>query len=489
MRNRIILFLIVSVLVFEACQQKLPPHIENGKNAVMMPDYTSISIPVNIAPLNFSVNEAAEKYLVRFYNDKNVDFSIRSINGRIKIPVNLWRRLLNTSVSHEYYIDIYIQNSQQWVKFNTVSNKVLPDSIDKYLVYRLIEPGFELWNKMGIYQRDMENFREKPIMHNVMSDGNCMNCHSFNNNNSNTMMFHMRGPNKGTIIFKDDSLFKISTKTDKTISEGVYPAWHPSGNYLAYSVNNIIQFFHSKANLKVEVLDTLSDIILYDIKNNHVTSCSSLSDPEHLETFPNWSPDGRSLYYCSAQKLKTVNSDQIRYDVLKIEFNPDNATFGSIDTVLHLSDKGQSASFPKISPDGKYILFCVSRHGNFSIWHNESDLYLLDLNNGIITRPEINSDKSESYHSWSSTGRWVVFSSRRDDGLYTRPYFAYFDSSGKFHKPFELPQKDPDFYFDFMKSYNIPEMVTTKVLLTPRMLRDVTITMPLKSTFSQPEKE
>jgi len=77
----------------------------------------------------------------------------------------------------------------------------------------------------------------------------------------------------------------------------------------------------------------------------------------------------------------------------------------------------------KDSPDGRYILFCKSGHGNLTIWQPESDLYLLDLKTGIVSKPDINSNKSESFHTWSSTGRWIVFSSRRDDGLlYTRPY-------------------------------------------------------------------
>ena len=76
---------------------------------------------------------------------------------------------------------------------------------------------------------------------------------------------------------------------------------------------------------------------------------------------------------------------------------------------------------------------------------------------------EANSPDVESYHSWSSNSRWIVFSSRRMDGLYTRPYIAYIDAQGKASKPFVLPQKSADFYLDFMKSYNIPEFVTGKV--------------------------
>ena len=78
-----------------------------------------------------------------------------------------------------------------------------------------------------------------------------------------------------------------------------------------------------------------------------------------------------------------------------------------------------------------------------------------------------NSKDVDSYHSWSSNSRWLAFSSRRDDGLYTRPYFTYVDAQGKEHKPFMLPQADPDYYIAFMKSYNIPELITGPVPVGP----------------------
>jgi len=466
-----------------SCRQKLPYYVETNQNVVLNPDYTSISIPPNIAPLNFSINETAKQFLVRFHNSNGTDFIIRSKNSRIEIPQKKWNKLLSTTISQEFYMDVFIKKTQKWEKYNTITNYVTPDSIDKYLVYRLIEPGFENWNKMGIYQRNLENFKETPVMLNSLSDGNCMNCHTFCKNNSNTMMFHMRGEHAGTIIYRNKNLSKINTKTKNTISAGVYPSWHPSGNYIAYSVNNIVQSFHAIPGGKVEVYDTLSDIIVYDINKNIVTSCMTLSDPDRLETFPTWSPDGRYLYFCCARKQSIDKYEQIRYDLLRIAFVPENCSFGSVDTILHVSDQGKSISFPRISPDGKYLLFCMSDYGNFSIWHSESDLYLLDLTKGKTSHPEINSNNSESFHSWSSTSRWIVFSSRRGDGLYTRPYFSYFDSSGRAHKPFILPQRKPGFYFNFLKSYNLPELITTRVELNPRKLIKVTASVPVNAVF------
>lgn len=297
-----------------------------------------------------------------------------------------------------------------------------------------------------------------------------MNCHTFSRNSGKDIMFHMRGENAGTIIFKDGEYSKVNTKTDNTISAGVYPSWHPSGDFIAYSVNNIVQSFPAIPGKKIEVYDTLSDVVIYDIKKNLIITSDLLSGPDILETFPSWGPDGRSLYYCSAVKQSIKNYDEIRYDLMKIPFDPDNCSFGQPDTIKKVSDKGKSISFPRVSPDNKYLLFCLADYGNFTLWHPESDIYMLDLSTGEETLLPVNSNRAESFHEWSSNGRWVVFSSRRDDGLYTRPYFSYFDPSGKMHKPFILPQKDPGFYIDFMKSYNVPELITSKVELNPRRL-------------------
>jgi hypothetical protein len=76
---------------------------------------------------------------------------------------------------------------------------------------------------------------------------------------------------------------------------------------------------------------------------------------------------------------------------------------------------------------------------------------------------EANSPDVESYHSWSSNSRWIVFSSRRMDGLYTRPYIAYIDAHGKACKPFCFRRRYGISIWSFMKSYNIPEFVTGKV--------------------------
>jgi hypothetical protein len=463
-------WLIIGLIIISGCSGSISVSEKTGTPASIFPEYIDVTFPPNIAPADFYINEKAEKFVVKIHSPDRDEIKIVSRNGMVRIPQRKWERLLTASKGGDIQIDIFARSKKKWVAFKSITNHIAEEPVDKYLVYRLIEPGFETWNRMGIYQRNLENFEEDPVMMNDISDGNCINCHAFSSNRGNTMMFHMRAQHAGTIIYRNGEISKIDTKTEKTISAGVYPSWHPDERYIAYSVNRIVQMFHSVPGRKIDVIDTLSDIVILDLKTNTISTCDALSTKENFETFPSWSPDGRYLYYCSAKIIPLSRYDEIRYDLLRIQFDPESKQFGSVDTVVAVAYQGKSISFPRVSPDGKYVLFCMSDFGNFSIWHPESDLYLKNLQTGELSRLNINSPMSESYHTWSSSGKWIVFSSRRLDGLFTRPFFSYFDSSGVAHKPFILPQRNPLFYNTFIKSYNIPELVTSKIRLNPGKL-------------------
>lgn len=467
LENAIIIFL--AVILF-GCSGPKSNYLEIDHEPLIDPDYSGITIPPNIAPLNFIIKEKADKYQVRLCQPEGRCIIINSGQGKIMIPSGRWKRLLNACKGNKLRMEVYLKKGKKWVKYQPIINDVAEDPIDQYLVYRIFDQGYLVWNKMGIYQRNLENFDESPVMVNTMSERNCMNCHSFCNNDSKTMLFHMRGRLPGTIFYRDGKITRVNTKTKETISPGVYPSWHPGGRYVAFSLNHIAQAFYASQGHMREAIDSLSDIILFDTETNKISTCTALASKERLETFPSWSPDGQYLYFVSTDYISPERYREMKYDLLRIAFNQEDCHFGDVDTIVSSARTGLSASFPRISPDGKYLLFCMTKFGNFTVWHTDSDLFLMNLGTKEISKPAINSDFAESYHSWSSNGRWIVFSSRRYDNSFTRPYFAYFDSGGIAHKPFILPQKNPEFYKTFIKTYNVPEFVTSPIVLNPRIL-------------------
>jgi len=462
--------------IFLASCSGIPGHFtEKSVCPVLFPDITDITIPVNIAPLNFSLAGNAQKMVAVYECEKGKNI----FHGKhaIEIPVGKWHKMLEKYSDKSMIVTLFSKEEGKWIKYLPFKINIKKATIDPWLVYRLIAPGYESWSEMGIYQRNLTNFDEETIIDNRLLPGNCMNCHSFNNNDPGQMMFHLRGNIAGTVLVKDGMVTKLNTKTKETISNCVYPYWHPSGDYIAYSVNAISQVFHTVKEKRIEVMDSKSDLVVYDIKANKLITSKLISSEESFETFPSFSADGKTLFFCSARK-GTIPDDfsKIRYSLCKIDFDPSSASFGSsIDTLISSYKTGKSISFPRPSHDGKYIMFTMSDYGNFSIWHNEADLYLLSLADGSFKRmANINSGRTESYHSWSSGSHWFVFSSRRIDGLYTRPYFAWLDDNGEATKPFLLPQKDPDFYDNCLRSFNVPELITGKVMVNGRnMLKSI----------------
>ncbi|MBQ4162704.1 MAG: PD40 domain-containing protein [Parabacteroides sp.] len=466
------LFTCMICIVMWACTEEIKVARKFNQTPEIFPDYIGVVIPPNIAPLNFKLKGEIGKCRVSFVFE-SYQFEVKGKEGCCVIPESKWKKLLEKAAGQSFQVKVVVEMNHEWIEYEPFSIRVVSEKVDSYLAYRLIAPGYELWDEMGIYQRDLECFAQSAIIENKMVGSNCMNCHSFCMQNPEQMLFHMREGFACTILVDGDKIQKLNTKTKETISPLVYPSWHPSGDYVAFSVNTTKQAFHLHDKNRIEVYDEASDVVVYDIRKGEVITSSLLFSKEVFETFPTFSPDGKTLYFCSAdaRRMPQAYSD-VRYNLCSISFDPESRVFGNrVDTLYNAGEQGMSVSFPRVSPDGRYLLYTLSGYGNFSIWHKDADLYMIDLHTGD-NRPlvEVNSDDVESYHSWSSNSRWFVFSSRRMDGLYTSPYIAYISEEGEVGKPFLLPQEDPCFYHSFMKSFNIPEFVTGKVDIQARKL-------------------
>ena len=465
----------IPILFMTACGAHVPEHSTSSNDSpTIFPDYRDVTIPANISPMNFRIDNPGDKYVTTLSsgNRRTVVKGKNVSTGKRK-----WNRLKEGSVVS---IQVFVRSNGTWTSFKPFTMTV-SDDIDPFISYRLIPPSVESYERLTISQRDLTSFKEKVIYANSMvqdgDKGQCINCHHYRNWQTDNMQFHARQYMGGTIISFNGELRKINLKTDSTISSGVYPAWHPTHDYIAYSTNLTHQSIHTYDHNRIEVADEASDLILYDIKSNAVSIIEN--DSNRFECFPAWTPDGRALYYVSADynapfdnnrsSRVFLDSRSIRYNLFRKPFNPDTRTWGESELVVDAAKMEKSITLPRISPDGKRLIFSMGGYGVFHIWHKDADLYMMDLSDGSYrSLDEINSPDVESYHSWSSNGKWIIFSTRREDGAYTRLYLSHMDADGRFSKAYPIPQKNPDFNRNFMFSFNIPEFMKEPVRISPR---------------------
>lgn len=458
------LFYILVLLVLGGCSSQQPPVASGQINEqpTIYPDYAGVTIPETIAPLNFAIRGVGKACAV--FHTEGYSFSVYASDGTFSIPDSDWKSLLASAAGKRIEVSVLLEEGGKWNAFLPFHIQVSTDPIDPYIAYRLIDPGYQLWGKMGIYQRELASFRQDPILENRLTDSNCMNCHSFCMQDPDKMLFHVRSKYGCTVLIDGEKIETLDTKTDKTISSLVYPSWHPSGKYVAFSVNNTTQDTHPVH--RTEVYDKASDVVVYDVEKQTVLTTGHLFSKNRFETFPTFSPDGKFLFFCSAPALKVPGGlKELRYSLCRIPFDPESRTFGSVvDTIYSADTEQHSILFPRVSPDGKFLLCTTTDYGTFPIWHKDADLCMFDLATGErISTEKVNSPETDSYHSWSSNSKWVVFSSRRLDGLYTRPFIAHVGEDGVLSKPFLLPQQSTDYYTFLTQSYNIPEFIKGRV--------------------------
>ena len=485
-RKRI--YLVSLLFLFYGCGNKPHGNIVVSEFApILEPDYTNITIPPNIAPLNFNIKEKGSAYFVNFSSANGTEIEMCSGNGKIRIPVNRWRKMMQKNAGRELSIQIFSRDDKgNWLKFKPISNKIASEPIDPFLYYRLLYPGYESWAELSINRRNLENYNELSLIQNSVADENCVYCHSFNNGKTDDFLFHMRGSMGGTYFYSGGEFRKINLKTKEMKNGAVYPRWHPSGKFVAFSSNKIIQRFHAADNKKVEVSDLESSLVLYDMEKNEMMNIGLANKEKFMDTYPEWSPDGKFLYFCRAAQIgENYDFKQIKYNLYRVSFDISNRSFGEAELIFDASAINKSVAFPRISPNGRFLVLTIFDYGCFPIWHKEADLYSIDLENSELSRLDLNSDFADSYHSWSSNGKWLVFSSKRGDGLTARPYISYIEENGSSDKPFILPQKDPEFYNRFLKSFNIPEFSNIKIKLNPGDIRKLAKTAAIQAKWYQ----
>ena len=473
MKHTFLYLLVLALLALPGCAVGDPATAVDGSEGplVIYPDYKEVTIPANIAPLNF-------RYAMEDVRKAKTTFTLggKSVTIRgtqVEWRLSAWKDFLKGAEGQTVTVE-----AEAVVKGEKVQDRwtvhVSEDAIDGWLTYRLIEPSYQMFHEISIMERCIENFDETTICDYKHTENACMNCHVHGQSRGDYSLYYIRGPKGGSILNQNGTLRKLTLKADGMLSATVYGELHPEGRFGVFSTNIIWPSFHTMAASRMEVYDSESDLTVADFVNNRMINVPHVARDDKFETFPCFSADGKSVYYCVADTVSLPSQvKDCLYDLVRADFDPETGLISEqVDTVWSARTNGGSVCHPKASPDGRWLMFTVADYGTFPLFHPECALYLADLQSGEI-RPmdEIKGNKSDSYHSWSSNSRWFVFASKRGDGQYGKPYFCHLDADGRTSKPFVLPQKSSRFYVYNLKSFNVPDLGNASTGMTVKDAR------------------
>ena len=431
--------LVVGCWVLVACSSTPTDVAMSDQLPSIYPDYIGVTIPDGIAPMNFNIRSNDEVEAVDVVVKGSKGGELHANGDWARCEVEQWHDLTAANKGGELTFTVCVKQNGKWLQYKDFKMYVSKYDLAEWgLTYRRIAPGYEVYSHMGIFQRDLSNFEETAIIENTQLLGQCVNCHMANRTNPDRMVFHIRGDHGATLIQMDGKRDVLAAKNDLLGGSMVYPYWHPSGDYCAFST-----------------------------KTREILEDSLISTKEWSENSPVFSPDGKTIYYLTCKQVEDPNDyKNEKYNLCRIAFDLATGRYGNkVDTLFNAVQMGKSLTWPRPSYDGKWMLFTLSDYGYFSIWHRESEQWLMNLQTGE-SRPfqEINSNEADSYHNWNVNSHWIVFTSRRGDGLHTRLYLSSIDDNGKGTKPFLLPQENPWQYYDeSLYSFNTPDFSSKKV--------------------------
>ncbi len=309
----------------------------------------------------------------------------------------------------------------------------------------------------------------------------CGNCHSFADNGTVLGLDVDYGNDKGayalmpvsTHMVMDDA--KIMTwadykREDGELTFGLLSRVSPTGRFVISTVKDRSVFVAMPDLMISQLFFPIKGIlVVYDREAKTFAALPGADDPQYVQTNAVWSPDGNTIVFARAKAHHlehleqqnnvlidqkdvpefTVEKQPFRYDLYRLPFNDGRG--GTPEPLAGASDDGMSNYFPKYSPDGKWIVFCKAK--SYMLLQPDSELYIAPAEGGVARRLRYNTPRMNSWHSWSSNSRWLVFSSKAN-GPYTQLFLTHIDEDGNDSPPVLLERfTSPD------RAANIPEFV------------------------------
>ncbi len=477
--SAVLLSLVATLALTASCTSRPTDVRPSNSLPDIWPDYIGVTVPADIAPLNFAMADDSVT---------TIDVTVAGADGSTlhdggadctDFDIDDWHQLLSQNKGQQLTVSICAEKAGVWTSYRNFTISVSSQPLDEWgVTYRRIAPSYEVYSHMALCQRNLSNFDEVALADNCHLQNSCLNCHTANRTNPDQYVYHVRGANGATAVSIKGKTELLQASNDTLGGSMVYPYWHPGGRYCAFSTNKTTQMFHTRnVHKRIEVYDTASDVFVYDTQTRTALVDTLIMKNAWAENTPAFSPDGRWLYFTTARRqVYPDDYDKELYSLCRVAFDASTGRIGTtVDTLVNSRLTGKSATWPRPSYDGRYLMYTQTDYGYFSVWHPEADLWMLDLQTGATTPlTAVNSSRSESLHNWSTNSRWFLFTSRRDDGLYTRLYLAAIDDSGKPSKPFLLPQRDPkNYYRRLLYSYNTPDFASRPIDISAEQFAEI----------------
>ena len=455
------------LLALASCAPKADHAIMSDQLPDIWPDYAGVTIPADIAPLNFNMSDDAVD-AVDVVAKGSLGGEIRARGRYADFSMKEWRRLTALNRGGMLTVTVSARKDGQWTQYADFPIYVSQHDIEDYgLTYRLIPPGYEVGGNISMCQRDLHSYKETDMMAETAVPERCVNCHTANRTDPSRVTMQVRHEKGGTLVMRDGKQRWLNTRTDSTRAACSYAYWHPDGDYIAFSAASVGQNFFTGTYKPIEVYHPWGNIVLLDTRSDELVTDEKLMTTDAVEIFPAFSADGATLYYSTSAALPMpAEYMNVKCSLVSIPFDVETGRFGAtVDTLLNGPLTDSSYVLARPSYDGRWLMYVRCSRSNFPIQQRDSDLCLMDLTTGEThTLDAVNSPEADSYPNWSSNSRWFVFESKREDGLYTRLYIASIADDGTPTKPFLLPQRNPKkYYAALFDAYNVPDFTRVKV--------------------------
>src|SRR5579872_3408242 len=290
----------------------------------------------------------------------------------------------------------------------------------------------------------------------------CINCHSFSRDGA-TMGLDVDGPGndkglygivpvKSQTSIRNEDVIRWSSFAEERASKrfGFMSQISPDGQYVITSIENpgshIKDFdsrfyngFYRDYGFGQVFFPTKGILAWYSKQSHKLKPLPGADDPAYVQAAAFWSPDGKYLIFsraaakephhdaqAMAQYANSPDETQIQYDLYRIPFNEGQG--GKPERIEGASQNGMSNNFPKVSPDGRWIVFVQNRNG--LLMRPDSQLYIVPFKGGTPRRLDCNFSRMNSWHTFSPNGRWLAFSSK-GRSLYTQLFLTHIDENGQ----------------------------------------------------------